>query len=185
MRPPSIAPTGGEVSLNFLGSLLTSPLEVRRAELRSQYGFTCGCSRCAAEARHAGTPLAALLERTYAACRELAPELDAAIAAGDSAAVADAKERLVRMQVRAHVRVCVCARVRQGLQLHMRLARMQLASQQLLFRSDIFMARAPGGPGGGHAERGAQGERQGPALDAGEGVRGGRSQAPHATKQPP
>ncbi|KAG2452524.1 hypothetical protein HYH02_002762 [Chlamydomonas schloesseri] len=98
IRAAADIPKGGEVSLNFLGSLLTSPLEVRRAELRSQYGFTCGCSRCAAEARHAGTPLAALLHRTYAACQELAPELDAAIAAGDSAAVEDAKERLVRMQ---------------------------------------------------------------------------------------
>lgn len=88
------------MSLNFLGSLLTSPLSVRRAELRSQYGFTCGCSRCAAEARHTGTPLAALVERTYEACQRLAPELDAAIERGDSVAVAGAREQLVGMQVR-------------------------------------------------------------------------------------
>ncbi|KAG2445960.1 hypothetical protein HXX76_000563 [Chlamydomonas incerta] len=98
IRAAADIPKGGEVSLNFLGSLLTAPLEVRRAELQTQYGFTCGCSRCAAEARHSGTPLAALVERTYAACQRLAPELDAAIERGDSAAVADAKQRLVGMQ---------------------------------------------------------------------------------------
>ncbi|PNH09643.1 hypothetical protein TSOC_003727 [Tetrabaena socialis] len=97
----------GEVSLNWVGSLLTAPLEVRREELRLQYGFTCGCQRCTAEARHAGTPLAELLSATYATCQRLSPQLDGAIQAGDVRAVGARRERLVAMQaeVEAALRV--------------------------------------------------------------------------------
>jgi hypothetical protein len=37
--------TGQEVTLNWLGSLLTAPLTQRRSELREKYGFLCECRR--------------------------------------------------------------------------------------------------------------------------------------------
>ncbi|KXZ56001.1 hypothetical protein GPECTOR_2g1553 [Gonium pectorale] len=90
--------SGTAVSLNWLGSLLTSPLEVRRQELRHQYGFTCGCARCTAEASFEGGDLASFISSTYDACQSLAPALDAAIRLGDMGAVAEARERLAGWQ---------------------------------------------------------------------------------------
>ncbi len=48
--------------------------------------------------RYAGTPLAQLLASTYAACQALSPRLEAAIARGDVAAVAAARDALSDMQ---------------------------------------------------------------------------------------
>ncbi|GFR44879.1 hypothetical protein Agub_g6222 [Astrephomene gubernaculifera] len=112
---------GGEVSLNWLGSLLTSPLEVRRAELRQKYGFTCGCVRCTAEAKYDSTPLAALLMSVYDTCQQLSPRLEQAIAAGDVAAVGAAREQLrgLQEQVEAAIRTAspkVNSKVRRWLQ---------------------------------------------------------------------
>ena len=38
---------GGEVTLNWVGQLLTAPLQQRRAELSDKYGFVCECKRWA------------------------------------------------------------------------------------------------------------------------------------------
>ena len=37
---------GGEVTLNWIGQLLSSPLTYRQAEAKEKYGFECGCARC-------------------------------------------------------------------------------------------------------------------------------------------
>lgn len=76
--------SGGELTLNWLGSLLTAPRAVRQAELRQQYGFDCGCARCRAEHKYEGTPLASLMQRLHAyASTQLAPAVDEAIKSGD------------------------------------------------------------------------------------------------------
>ncbi len=46
VRATQEVPKGGEVTLSYLGKLLTSPLEQRRAELRDKWGFHCTCVRC-------------------------------------------------------------------------------------------------------------------------------------------
>jgi hypothetical protein len=38
---------GAEVTVSYLGSLITAPYESRQAELQEKYGFACGCPRCA------------------------------------------------------------------------------------------------------------------------------------------
>jgi hypothetical protein len=42
---------GEEVVGNYLGNLLLAPLEVRRQELRENWGFVCQCPRCTSESR--------------------------------------------------------------------------------------------------------------------------------------
>jgi hypothetical protein len=45
VRSSQELPQGGEVSLAWLGSLLTAPLAARQQELRTQYKFDCACAR--------------------------------------------------------------------------------------------------------------------------------------------
>jgi hypothetical protein len=45
VRSSQELPQGAEVSLSYLGSLLTAPLAARQQELRTQYKFDCACAR--------------------------------------------------------------------------------------------------------------------------------------------
>ncbi|KAG2494481.1 hypothetical protein HYH03_007250 [Edaphochlamys debaryana] len=114
-------PQGAEVSLNWVGSLLAAPLAQRSAELQAQYGFRCGCARCRAEERYEGTPLGSLLSEAHAAAGAMAAPLEEAIAAGDTRAVAGARDRLAGLleEVEAGMRGAqpkVNARVKRFLQ---------------------------------------------------------------------
>lgn len=47
LRAAEALPQGAEVSVSYLGSLVTAPYRERREELMTKYGFECGCDRCA------------------------------------------------------------------------------------------------------------------------------------------
>ncbi|MEW5308312.1 MAG: hypothetical protein WDW38_000282 [Sanguina aurantia] len=73
-------PQGGEITLSYLGSRLTLPLSVRRAELRQVYGFKCKCSRCTLEAKYSAIDnFGTFLDATYSACSDASGRLQAAI----------------------------------------------------------------------------------------------------------
>ncbi|KAF6262337.1 hypothetical protein COO60DRAFT_649132 [Scenedesmus sp. NREL 46B-D3] len=108
VRAAEDVPAGQQVSVSYLGPQLFAPAAVRQQELRQQWGFECGCARCKAEARYAGSSvsgsgeesatLSRLLGDTYAACQGMAEQLDAAVEAGDVEAVAAMQQQLQQMQ---------------------------------------------------------------------------------------
>ncbi|WIA18501.1 hypothetical protein OEZ85_009954 [Tetradesmus obliquus] len=96
---------GQQVTLSYLGPQLFAPAAVRQEELRQQWGFDCGCARCKAEARYAGsssssesTTLSQLLMDTYTACQGMAEQLDEAVDEDDAEAVAAMQQQLQGMQ---------------------------------------------------------------------------------------
>ncbi|GAX85031.1 hypothetical protein CEUSTIGMA_g12451.t1 [Chlamydomonas eustigma] len=87
-------PSGQEVTLNWLGSLLTAPLQQRRAELKEKYGFHCECRRCKAESTLAGCPMEVSVLSTFERCKEIEPMLESAIEEGNVAKVEDLRNEL-------------------------------------------------------------------------------------------
>ncbi|KIZ01465.1 hypothetical protein MNEG_6495 [Monoraphidium neglectum] len=110
---------GAEVTVSYLGSLITAPYEERQAELQEKYGFACGCPRCKAEQR-AGGALLQLQAAIYKECEdEVGPALEAAVEDGDAdgAAAALARLRELRGQYESEIKaVKASAKARRWMQ---------------------------------------------------------------------
>ncbi|KAG1666039.1 hypothetical protein FOA52_006913 [Chlamydomonas sp. UWO 241] len=78
---------GAELTTNYIGDLLHSPLEVRREALEDNYGFVCSCARCTVEEK-LGKDVAELIDDVYESCTEQVREdLEDAVKRADEPAL--------------------------------------------------------------------------------------------------
>ncbi|KAG1663734.1 hypothetical protein FOA52_006103 [Chlamydomonas sp. UWO 241] len=94
VRASEDIPLGTEVTLNWVGALITAPLQQRRSELQDKYKFKCECRRCKVEAGLVGTPVEAALNAAHGACEGLTERLEGAIKENDRGALLKASAEL-------------------------------------------------------------------------------------------
>lgn len=97
---------GQELTCSYLGADITAPYQVRQAALSERWGFKCGCARCQAESKYAGTELAELISGAYNYCQEAGPAIDQQLTypnSGSAAKVAASLQELTLCRDRLEV----------------------------------------------------------------------------------